>query len=254
MFDQDTLIVAYDEKRGERSCGRCKPEKGMLEQEQRIDKGVGDCIDCGYCVQVCPVGIDIRNGMQYQCITCALCVDACNTIMSSIKYPTGLIRYTSENELQGKRTNWFKFKNIGYAVAILVVIGLLSWSISHRSLLEMSVHQVRQPLYVMLSDGSIQNRYTIKINNKQPKTVTYRLTVKELPNAHWEVRPTDNIRLGPSESASFEVRVWLKPGEDTEHDKDSEHDKDFEFVLEQEGTDKPLVSSEVDFYIPHSMR
>ena len=250
MFDQDTLIVAYDEQRGERSSGRAKPEKGLLEQQQRIDKGIGDCIDCGYCVQVCPVGIDIRNGMQYQCITCALCVDACNTIMSSIKYPTGLIRYTSENALQGKRTNWFKLKNIAYTAAILLVIGLLSWSIAHRSVLEMSIRQVRQPLYVMLSDGSIQNRYTIKVNNKQSKTVTYTLAMQDLPGAQMEVRPSAQIKLGPSESASYEVRVWLKPAARLDDDKD------FLFVLQQEqqGQNKTLVSKQVDFYIPHSMR
>lgn len=248
MFDQDTLIVAYDEPRGERGCGRAKPKKGLLARQERIDADTGDCIDCGYCVQVCPVGIDIRNGMQYQCISCALCIDACNTIMSSIKYPTGLIRYTSENALQGKRTNWFKFKNIGYAVGILVVIGLLVWSISHRSVLEMTVRQVRQPLYVMLSDGSIQNRYTIKVNNKQSRAVTYTLTLRALPGAHWEVRPSDRISLGPSESASYEVRVWLKPG------AEFEDDKDFQFVLQHEGTTTPLLSKEVDFYIPHSMR
>lgn len=248
MFDMDTLIVAYDQQRGERGCGRAKPKKGLLQQQERIGADTGDCIDCGYCVQVCPVGIDIRNGMQYQCISCALCVDACNTIMSSIKYPTGLIRYTSENALEGKRTNWFKLKNIGYAIGILIVTGLLAWSIAHRTVLEMTVRQVRQPLYVMLSDGSIQNRYTVKINNKQSKTVNYILTIKDLPGAQWKVRPSDKISLGPSESASYEVLVWLKPG------KDFDDDSDYKFVLEQEGTNKPLLSKEVDFYVPHSLR
>jgi len=248
MFDTDTLIVAYDEQRGERGCGRAKPKKGLLEQQERIASDTGDCIDCGYCVQVCPVGIDIRSGMQYQCISCALCIDACNTIMSSIKYPTGLIRYTSENALQGKRTHWLKFKNIGYAIGILIVTGLLVWSISHRTVIEMTVHQVRQPLYVMLSDGSIQNRYTIKVNNKQSRAVTYTLTVKDLPGAQWEVRPSDKISLAAGESASYEVRVWLKPG--TNFDDEN----DFAFVLQQEDSNTSLLSKEVDFYVPHSMR
>ena len=248
MFDSDTLIVAYDERRGERQAGRAKPVKNLLEQQQRIDQGVGDCIDCGYCVQVCPVGIDIRNGMQYQCISCALCVDACNTIMSAIKYPTGLIRYTSENQLLGKRTNWFKLKNVGYALAILIVIGLLSWSIGHRAAIEMSVSQIRQPLYVMLSDGSIQNRYSVKINNKLSKTVSYTLTVQDLPGAQWEVRPSSVISLGPGESASYEVRVWLKPG------NNDEHDMDFLFVLQHAQEHTAAVNKQVDFYIPHNMR
>ena len=248
MVDSDTLIVAYDEQRGERTAGRAKPQKTLLAQQQRIDSGVGDCIDCGYCVQVCPVGIDIRNGMQYQCITCALCIDACNTIMRTIDDPTGLIRYTSENQLLGKRTNWFKAKNVGYGSLTLIVIGLLSWSINHRAVLEMSVGQVRQPLYVMMSDGSIQNRYSVKINNKLSKPVSYKLTVKSLPGAQWEVRPSSIISLGPGESASYEVRVWLKP------DAETEHDMDFMFVLEQLSDNRAVVSKQVDFYIPQNMR
>lgn len=248
MFDSDTLIVAYDEKRGERQQGRTKPQKPMLTSQQRDEQGVGDCIDCGYCVQVCPVGIDIRNGMQYQCISCALCIDACNSIMSTIKYPTDLIRYTSDNALQGKPSTRFKFKNIGYAVGILIVIGMLVWSISHRAVLEMSIAQIRQPLYVTLSDGSIQNRYTVKINNKLSKPVTYNLTVQDLPGAHWEVRPSSTISLGPGESASYEVRVWLTP------QAVDEHDLDFNFVLQGEADHRDLLSKQVDFYLPHTMR
>jgi len=250
MFDPDTLIVAYDDRRGERDKGRAKPGKGLMQRTERETQGVGDCIDCGYCVQVCPVGIDIRNGIQYQCITCALCIDACNTVMRTIKYPTGLIRYTSENALQGKATRWLKFKNVGYGLAILIVSGILVWSISHRSMLEMSIHQVRQPLYVVLSDGSIQNRYTIKINNKRAESVSYTLSVQGLPGAHWQVRPDPHITLGPGESAGYEVRVWMQPGQRTTH----EHEQDFSFVLQQPGQNEILLSKQVDFYLPNEMR
>ena len=166
MFDSDTLIVAYDERRGERENGRLKPKKGLMTSAERDNASVGDCIDCGYCVQVCPTGIDIRNGMQYQCTSCALCIDACNTIMTSIKFPTGLIKYSSEHDLEGKKTKRFKAKNIGYAITLLATIILLVWSVATRSDLEMLVRQVRQPLSVTLSDGRVQNRYDIKINNK----------------------------------------------------------------------------------------
>jgi cytochrome c oxidase accessory protein FixG len=91
MFDHDTLIVSYDDRRGEGAQGRTKLGKGLKTREERQAQGVGDCIDCGYCVQVCPVGIDIRKGLQYQCISCALCVDACDTIMDNLKWPRGLI-------------------------------------------------------------------------------------------------------------------------------------------------------------------
>jgi len=114
MFDRDTLIVSYDDKRGEGSAGRAKVAAGLKSRDERQARGVGDCIDCGYCVQVCPTGIDIRNGLQYQCIHCALCVDACDTIMDKMNWPRGLIRYTSENALEGKPTRLLKLKNIGY--------------------------------------------------------------------------------------------------------------------------------------------
>jgi cytochrome c oxidase accessory protein FixG len=248
MFDSDTLIVAYDEQRGERNRGRAKPEKGLLEQQQRIEQGVGDCIDCGYCVQVCPTGIDIRNGMQYQCISCALCVDACNTIMRAIKYPTGLIRYTSENQIQGKRTHWFKLKTVGYGLLILIAVGLLSWSIGHRTTIEMSIRQTRQPLYVTLSDGSILNRYEIKVNNKQSKQVDISLSLQGLDDAHVEFRPSAKISLGPGQSASYQARVWLKPeaGED--------HEQDFVFVLHHEHSAQALVSKPASFFLPATTR
>ena len=88
--------------------GHSKVKAGLKTREDRQAKGVGDCIDCGYCVQACPVGIDIRNGMQYQCISCALCIDACDTIMDNLGWPRGLIKYTSEKEQQGGKTRLIK--------------------------------------------------------------------------------------------------------------------------------------------------
>ena len=166
MFDKDTMIVAYDEQRGERQKGRCKPTKTNQDQTYRINEGLGDCIDCGYCVQVCPVGIDIRNGLQYQCISCALCIDACDRMMDVIGYPRGLISYTAEDKSKTIKQRLFRFKNIGYAIAILLVTVALIYSVANRELIEVHAEQVRQPLYVTLSDGRIQNRYNIKINNK----------------------------------------------------------------------------------------
>jgi cytochrome c oxidase accessory protein FixG len=248
MFDSDTLIVAYDELRGEREQGRAKPEKKLQTQEQRLNTGIGDCVDCGYCVQVCPMGIDIRNGLQYQCTSCALCVDACNTIMRTIKYPTGLIRYTSENQIQGGRTNWFKLKSIGYGLVIMIATALLSWSIGSRAAIEMSVQQVRQPLYVTLSDGSIQNRYEIKLTNKQAKSVIYSLSLKGLEAAKWEVRPSPEISLGPGQNATYQVKVWLTPG------TDMRHEQDFVFELHRNDASVVVVSKQASFFIPQATR
>lgn len=245
MFDEDTLIVTYDEARGERSEGRQKPRKGLLKQEERQAAGVGDCIDCGYCVQVCPTGIDIRNGMQYQCISCALCIDACNTIMDSINYPRGLIRYSSENALQGKKTRSFKLKNLGYGFAVLLTIAALVWSIATRSSIEMQVRQIRQPLAVTLSDGHIQNRYQIKMNNKTNKKMEYRLGIEGLENAELQLSRSNHIELLPQHSGLIYVKVHMDPL------TARQSQQSFMFVLVPVGNDKQeTIKQTAVFFIP----
>ena len=211
MFDSDTLIVAYDEKRGERGKGRKKPAKGLMTSAERDNAEVGDCIDCGYCVQVCPTGIDIRNGLQYQCTSCALCIDACNTIMTSIKFPTGLIRYSSEHALKGEKSSLIKAKNIGYAFTMVITIGLLVWSVANQSDVEMLVQQVRQPLSVNLSDGRIQNRYNIKINNKTTKSVKYHISIEGLKDAELDVGKFTDVNVPAEHSVKLSAKVRTLP-------------------------------------------
>ena len=248
MFDADTLIVAYDEKRGEREKGRQKPKKGLMTSAERDNASVGDCIDCGYCVQVCPTGIDIRNGMQYQCTSCALCIDACNTIMTSIKFPQGLIRYSSEHALEGKKTQLFKAKNIGYALILLLSIIVLSWSVATRSDIEMLVRQIRQPLSVTLSDGRIQNRYDIKINNKTTKPVTYRISIEGLKDAVLDVGKFTDVHLAPQHSVKLNAKVRMAPA------NASKSRSKFNFVIRSlDSRVKRTVSQQNVFYIPEKM-
>ncbi|MEJ2143113.1 MAG: cytochrome c oxidase accessory protein CcoG, partial [Gammaproteobacteria bacterium] len=245
MFDEDTLVVTYDEARGERTEGRQKPRKGLLKQEERQAAGVGDCIDCGYCVQVCPTGIDIRNGMQYQCISCALCIDACDTIMDSINYPRGLIRYSSENALHGKKTRSFKLKNLGYGFAVLFTIALLAWSIATRSSVEMQVRQIRQPLAVTLSDGQIQNRYQVKLNNKTNKTMEFRLGIQGLEGADLQLGRSNLIELHPQQSSL----IYLKVHTDPSMAKQSQ--QSFMFVLTPVGdSEQEIIRHAAVFFIP----
>ena len=245
MFDSDTLIVAYDEKRGERESGRLKPKKGLMTSAERDNASVGDCIDCGYCVQVCPTGIDIRNGMQYQCTSCALCIDACNTIMTSIKFPTGLIRYSSEHALEGKKTRLYKPKNIGYALALLATIVLLVWSVASRSELEMLVRQIRQPLYVSLSDGRIQNRYDIKINNKTTKPVKYRISIEGISGAELDMGQFSEIHLPAEHSVKLIAKVRVAP------EKVTKTRTKFNFVINSiDRKVKQKVSQQNVFYVP----
>ncbi|MFP4132044.1 MAG: cytochrome c oxidase accessory protein CcoG, partial [Thiohalospira sp.] len=211
MFNMDTLIVSYDPNRGEREKGRHKVAKGLKTPEERREQGYGDCIDCGYCVQVCPVGIDIRNGLQYQCISCALCIDACDNIMDQMGYPRGLVRYTSERELEGGKTHFLKPKNIGYAVAILVAAGVLIYSIVTRAPLEFFAAQVRQPLSVTLSDGRVQNRYNLKVSNKTTEPIDYRIRVKGLEGASMDLGGYETITVEPERSSRVQAKVRVEP-------------------------------------------
>ncbi len=245
MFDSDTLIVAYDEKRGEREKGRLKPAKGLMTSAERDNAEVGDCIDCGYCVQVCPTGIDIRNGMQYQCTSCALCIDACNKIMTSIKFPTGLIKYSSQHELEGKATKRFNVKNIGYAISLLATIILLVWSVATRSDLEMLVRQIRQPLSVTLSDGRVQNRYDIKINNKTSRPYTYRIRIEGLKNVELDMGKFSEIHVAAEHSVKLIAKVRMSPADV------SKSNTRFNFVINSIGSKiKQKVIQKNVFYIP----
>ncbi len=212
MFDSDTLIVSYDFNRGEGDKGRAKLGRGKKTLEERSEQGMGDCIDCGYCVQVCPVGIDIRDGAQAECIHCALCVDACDAIMATTGWDKGLIRYTSENDLTGKKTRFFKPRSIIYALALLGCVGLLSWSVSSQTLLDVAIRQIRQPLFVTLSDGRIQNSYEVKVNNKTTTEQRFNLLALGLEGAELNMGRMKEVVLEPDSSLRFVVRVRMPRG------------------------------------------
>jgi cytochrome c oxidase accessory protein FixG len=213
MFDKDTLIVAYDYNRGERTEGRQPPRKGE-SYEDRVARGAGDCIDCGYCVKVCPTGIDIREGQQYQCITCGLCIDACDTIMRSQGFPEGLIRYTSENELEGGKTHIFRPKIIAYAVILVAAIGVLAYSVATQSLMDLNVYKVRNPAYILEPDGRIKNVYELRVNNKAQQPHRYRVSMSGLPAAEYEIQGGfREFRIEPGENLTVKAYVWADPDE-----------------------------------------
>lgn len=174
MFDADTLMVAYNAKRGEKR----GPRGRKMTEEQIRGKGLGDCIDCNLCVQVCPTGIDIRNGLQYECINCGACVDACNGVMDKMNYPKGLISFTSENALEGKTVHLVRPKLVGYAIVLVVMVGLLLLEIFTRVPLEVDIIRDRNALYRETFDGLIENVYTLKIMNKSQTPKTYQINVQ----------------------------------------------------------------------------
>ena len=173
MFDNKTLIVAYDEKRGE---GRA-PRKRSDDPKAL---GLGDCVDCNLCVDVCPVGIDIRNGLQYECISCALCIDACDQVMGKFGYAKGLIRYTSEQKLAGKKAKRFNVKLISYGSLSLLFTVLLVLLFESRIPLEANIIRDRNALYRVNFEGVVENTYTLKILNKSQVPLHFSIDVDNL--------------------------------------------------------------------------
>ena len=161
MYDRETILPTYDFSRGE--------PRGKLKKGSRAEGGEqGDCIDCKQCVAVCPTGIDIRTGQQEGCITCALCIDACDSVMDKINRPHGLIRYASLDEIEGKPALklYQRPRVLVYFTIMLAAVGGIFYGLTNLGSLELKALHERQPLFVMQSDGSVQNKYVLKILNK----------------------------------------------------------------------------------------
>lgn len=203
MFDKDTLIVSYDAERGE-SRGARKKNADYRAQ------GLGDCIDCGLCVQVCPTGIDIRNGLQYECITCAACIDACDSVMDKMNYPRGLIRYTTEHALEGGKTHVLRPRLLGYLAALVIMVGTFVWAISDRMPLDVDIERDRNQLYSMSQDGDITNAYTLHIRNLDNQPHRYQIVPAGLDGLY--LIGNDTIEVQASSSASMPLQLAAPPG------------------------------------------
>ena len=199
MFDHDTLIVSYDSGRGE-------PRGSRKREAIPAELGLGDCIDCELCVQVCPTGIDIRHGLQYECIGCALCVDACNSVMDKMHYPRGLIRYTSERQLQGGRTHWLRPRIIGYSIVLAVMVGVFSYSMITRVPLELTAIRDRNELYVTTDSGAIENIYTLQLANMDREMHEFTISISGLEGATLIGDTVHTLNGGEIRSISMRVR------------------------------------------------
>jgi cytochrome c oxidase accessory protein FixG len=215
MFDKDTLIIGYDTMRGE--------PRGHHKKGESWD-GRGHCIDCTACVQVCPVGIDIRDGLQMECIACGLCVDACNDVMAKIDLPRGLIRYDTENHMEALKigkTKPFRLirpRTIVYAAVLVVVGAAMLYALLTRAPMEISVLHDRNPLFVQLSDGEIRNGYELKILNKTHEHRHYTLEVNGIQGAQIEIKsagdlPADDLYVEAENVGDYHVfvRAPLEP-------------------------------------------
>lgn len=200
MYDTETLAVYYDPKRGE-------PRGPRKPDEDYKAKGLGDCIDCSWCVQVCPVDIDIRDGLQYECINCGLCVDACNSVMDKMSYPRGLIRFTSEHELNTGKTRFLRPRLFGYTAAVLMMVVIFAYTIFHREPVGIDVIRDRGVRMYRTAGNEIQNVYTIKLNNMDSKPHTYNIEVQgDYPFVIKNYRPTE-VQSG--EVFTLPVRVGV---------------------------------------------
>ncbi|AZF05791.1 Type cbb3 cytochrome oxidase biogenesis protein CcoG [Pseudomonas sp. R5-89-07] len=199
MFDKDTLTIAYDAARGERRGARKREVKPATA-------GLGDCIDCQLCVQVCPTGIDIRDGLQMECIGCAACIDACDSIMDKMGYARGLVSYTSEHQLQGGKTRLLRPRLIGYSAVLLVMIAALVVALVERPMVSLDVTKDRG-LFRENSQGLIENIYSLKVINKTQQRQDYRL---ELVDAEgFQLQGKTQLSLAPGEISDVPVSVAL---------------------------------------------
>jgi len=208
MFDPDTLIITYDNERGEPRGPRKKgvPTKSI---------GKGDCVDCGICVQVCPTGIDIRNGLQYECIGCAACVDACDEVMDKMGYPRGLIRYTTEHAMEqhwGRKEilrHLVRPRIIVYTVILLAIVSGLIWGIANKPDLRVDVIRDRGVLAREVEGGMVENVYRLQVMNVSERPHRYRLSVSGLEGI--QLVGESVVAVEPAKTASFTYAVRVPP-------------------------------------------
>jgi cytochrome c oxidase accessory protein FixG len=208
MFDPDTLVITYDEERGE---PRGTRKKGVDYKAQ----GKGDCVDCGICVQVCPTGIDIRQGLQYECIGCAACIDACDQVMDKMSYPRGLIRYSTENAL---KKHWgmkeilvhvLRPRTLVYGGILAAFTLALVWGLATRTTLRVDIIRDRAALATELADGNIENVYRLQVMNMVEMPRAFDLRVTGLENA--VIRGESRVEVGAATTQAVTVQVVVPP-------------------------------------------
>lgn len=199
MFDNHTLIVAYDSARGE-------PRGGRSKNEDPKAKGLGACIDCNICVQVCPVGIDIRNGLQYECISCGLCIDACDSVMDKMNYPRGLIRFSAAGNTSehGLRRHLMRPRVLIYSALFTLICGWLSYSMLHKPDFKVDIMRDRNIMYRETSKG-VENLYQLHLSNATEQTQQYSIRATGLPGL--AVQSEQSLTVAATEEALLPLNL-----------------------------------------------
>ncbi|MCO4763822.1 MAG: cytochrome c oxidase accessory protein CcoG [Myxococcales bacterium] len=209
LLDDHSLIVGYDHRRGESRGGKGKRRKAP-------EKDWGDCVDCGLCVQVCPTGIDIRNGLQMECINCTACMDACDPVMEKIGKPTGLIRYTSLQELAGGERKAVRPRIIIYAIFLVVALSVFAYAGTHRKITEVTVVRAQGQAVMQIDGDHLVNHFRAKLLNKSEKPVKIKL---ESTKGYQFVVPMNPWPVAAGQTATMEIFIRrklsdFKPGGD----------------------------------------
>ncbi|MEJ2521316.1 MAG: cytochrome c oxidase accessory protein CcoG [Gammaproteobacteria bacterium] len=203
MFDKDTMIISYDEARGE-------PRGGRKRNTDKAAAGLGDCIDCNMCVQVCPTGIDIRDGLQIECIACAACVDVCNGVMDKMGYDRGLIRYTTHNAMEDSQpVRVLRPRTVIYGALLALLTAGFLFSVANRSTLIVDVIRDRSSLYRELPGGLIENVYTAVLVNKTEIPRQFQLSARGLPGLELALDTEGPVTAGAGEVRRLPVRLQV---------------------------------------------
>jgi cytochrome c oxidase accessory protein FixG len=244
MFDHDTLIVSYDSARGE-------PRGQRGRDTDLASAQLGHCIDCGLCVQVCPVGIDIRKGLQYECIACTACIDACNGVMDKMHYPRGLIRYATQNALNLKLSSQAMFKRVVrprvlvYAAVLLAIAAAFVVSLGLRHTLKVDVVRDRATLAREVDDGWIENLYSLQLMNATERTQRYHVGVQGLPGL--TLAGSADVEVLPADARWITLAVRVPP-QDAQAAGPGAHP--IHFVVTPQGAPADGVSERSTFIVP----
>lgn len=241
MFDPDTLVITYDPERGE-------PRGARKKNMDAKAAALGDCVDCGLCVAVCPTGIDIRKGQQYECIGCGACIDACDPVMDKVGLPRGLIRYTTENALaqhfgpKEVMAHILRPRIVLYTVILVAIIGASVWSLATRVPLKVDVIRDRSILAREADDGRIENIYNLKIMNTTEEPKRYVLSVQGMEGI--ELVGENSVEVGSAENHEITVVVRVPP----ESGKTGANT--IYFDVKAENHDKIAVHEKASFLMP----